>query len=67
MKIIRSFLGVGKTTFVKKIVQKLSNEGIKCHGFYTEELREGRTRTGFDIVTLDGRRGPLSRAQWVNK
>ncbi len=32
-------------------------------GFYTEELRssKGGGRLGFDVVTLDGRRGPLAR------
>jgi GTPase SAR1 family protein len=31
-------------------------------GFYTEEVRAGGERSGFDVVTLDGRRGPLARA-----
>ncbi len=33
-------------------------------GFYTEEVKEGGQRTGFDIVTLDGdkaKRGILAR------
>ena len=30
-------------------------------GFYTEELRRGGDRLGFDVVALDGRRGPLAR------
>lgn len=34
----------------------------KTTGFYTEEVRQGGERLGFDVVTLDGRRGPLARA-----
>ncbi|XP_055003359.1 cancer-related nucleoside-triphosphatase isoform X2 [Sorex araneus] len=30
-------------------------------GFYTEEVRQGGRRIGFDVVTLSGMRGPLSR------
>ena len=46
---------------VRNVVKKLEEKGIKCQGFYTQELREGRTRVGFDIVTLDGKIAPLSR------
>ena len=50
--------GVGKTTLVQQLAQKLEN----CGGFYTEELREGGKRIGFDIVTLDdGSRAALAR------
>jgi nucleoside-triphosphatase len=30
-------------------------------GFYTEEVRAGGERQGFDVVTMDGQRGPLAR------
>lgn len=33
---------------------------IRAGGFYTEEIREGRVRTGFRIVTLDGDRAVLA-------
>ena len=58
-----AFPGIGKTTMVRNVVKKLEEKGIKCQGFYTQELREGRTRVGFDIVTLDGKIAPLSRVQ----
>lgn len=32
-------------------------------GFYTEEVREGGRRLGFDVVTLCGNRGPLARVE----
>jgi len=44
--------GTGKTTLIKRIYRELSAKGIKISGFYTEEVRENRTRTGFDIVML---------------
>lgn len=44
--------GVGKTTAVKKIVAQL---GRRVGGFYTREIRGQGHRTGFEIVTLDGR------------
>lgn len=100
--------GTGKTTLVKRVVQKLSEghpqlhvqgkqaavsmpppvdachpklaqrwggtgqalTACLCPGFYTEEVREAGERVGFDVVTLDGRRGPLARAgaaaPWVS-
>ena len=34
-------------------------------GFYTEEVRNSQkgSRVGFDVVTLDGQRGPLARTK----
>lgn len=44
--------GVGKTTAIKAVTALL---GAKAGGFYTRELRHRGERTGFEIVTLDGR------------
>ncbi|NXH99463.1 NTPCR triphosphatase, partial [Pachycephala philippinensis] len=55
------FLGVGKTTLIQKVTQALKSSGVPIDGFYTQEVREGGRRTGFDVVTLSGNRGPLSR------
>jgi nucleoside-triphosphatase len=41
----------GKTTLIKRIVISLPRG---AGGFYTEEIRDGGTRAGFKIVTLDG-------------
>jgi nucleoside-triphosphatase len=49
--------GVGKTTIIKQIVDRL---GDSAGGFYTTEIREGGRRQGFKIVTLDGKEGILS-------
>ena len=42
--------GTGKTTIVKEAIA-LSK--IKADGFYTEEIRSGKTRQGFRIIALD--------------
>ncbi|KAI5631877.1 NTPase domain-containing protein [Phthorimaea operculella] len=55
--------GVGKTTLVKKLTEIVGDKGVKCSGFYTEEVRKNRVREGFDVVTLDGQRGRLARDQ----
>ncbi|NIN73278.1 MAG: AAA family ATPase [Gemmatimonadetes bacterium] len=52
--------GCGKTTVIKRAVELIGPD--RCAGFYTEEVREKGRRVGFDVVTLDGRRGPLARA-----
>lgn len=53
--------GVGKTTLVRRACGELGASSAPLQGFYTEEVREGGKRTGFDVVTLDGRRGTLAR------
>ncbi|XP_011096976.1 cancer-related nucleoside-triphosphatase homolog isoform X2 [Sesamum indicum] len=57
-----SAFGVGKTTLIIRVLEALkqSNPSLKIQGFYTRELREGAERVGFEVVTLDGRRGPLA-------
>ena len=49
--------GIGKTTIIKKIADRLSPD---AGGFYTEEIREGKGRVGFSVRDLDGREGILS-------
>jgi len=51
--------GVGKTTVIQKVAEQL---GERAGGFYTSEMRSGGQRTGFSIVTLDGRTVPLALA-----
>ncbi|KAM3862728.1 cancer-related nucleoside-triphosphatase [Diretmus argenteus] len=53
--------GVGKTTLVQKACEALVSSGVGVEGFYTEEVREGGRRVGFDVVTVAGERGHLSR------
>ncbi len=42
--------GTGKTTLIKRILERLDNAG----GFFTEEIRESGQRKGFKLVTLEG-------------
>ncbi len=44
--------GCGKTTLIKRVVNKLA---LPAGGFYTEEIREGGQRVGFKIITLEGK------------
>ena len=49
--------GCGKTTLIQHVLAELS---VPAGGFYTQEVREGGTRKGFEIITLDGRRAILA-------
>lgn len=50
--------GVGKTTLVREVAEAFPG---RFRGFYTEEIRSGRERTGFIIKTLSGSEGVLAR------
>ncbi|XP_042041071.1 cancer-related nucleoside-triphosphatase homolog isoform X1 [Salvia splendens] len=54
--------GVGKTTLIIRVLDALKQfiPSLKIQGFYTREVREGCDRVGFEVVTVDGRRGPLA-------
>ena len=53
--------GSGKTTLIKRVVDKLS---LPAGGFYTEEIRENGRRVGFKIVTLTGEESVLARVNF---
>jgi nucleoside-triphosphatase len=55
--------GIGKTTLVLRVLDLL--RGKRLIGFYTEEVRGSTGRTGFRIVTLDGRTAQLATAGGV--
>jgi nucleoside-triphosphatase len=50
--------GIGKTTVIRATLKGL--QGIRCAGFYTEEIREKGERVGFRVTTLDGHEGTLA-------
>lgn len=57
--------GCGKSTLIKRVLNSLSSTydtSLISKGFYTEEVRVSGERVGFDVVTLSGARGVLSRA-----
>ena len=56
--------GIGKTTLVRTVCEKLQENEMDVQGFYTEELRSRGHREGFDVVTLDGQRGSLARVRY---
>ncbi|MFQ5869617.1 MAG: NTPase [Candidatus Zixiibacteriota bacterium] len=49
--------GVGKTTLLKRVVEKLN---CPAFGFYTSEVREAGNRVGFSVESLSGEKGILS-------
>lgn len=52
---------VGKSTIIKKVVERLRLLGYtKMGGFYTSEMVKDGRRAGFVINTLDGRSGRLA-------
>ena len=49
--------GCGKTTLIKKIIEDLK---LVAGGCYTSEIQEAGKRVGFEIKTLNGRKGILA-------
>ncbi len=65
MKRIKNILitgrpGVGKTTLIRRLAEKLPG---KVGGFYTEEIREKGERLGFSITDFKGTRGILAHVK----
>jgi len=54
--------GVGKTTIVRRIVERLP-ETMQPGGFYTEEIRVGRERQGFRAVSFAGAERTLAHVE----
>lgn len=54
--------GCGKTTLVREILPDLAC--LHPVGFYTEEIREGGSRVGFRVVSLDGRKFLLAHERF---
>lgn len=50
--------GVGKTTLVKKIIDRMPS--VSMDGFYTKEIRAKGTRLGFELQGLSGHRRVLA-------
>jgi nucleoside-triphosphatase len=44
--------GVGKSTIVRKVVERTRQEGIKVGGMTSSDLRSGSVRVGFEIRDL---------------
>jgi nucleoside-triphosphatase len=53
--------GVGKTTLIQKIAEKVD---LSSQGFYTREIRDDQeNRVGFEIITLDGKTALLAHVE----
>jgi nucleoside-triphosphatase len=55
--------GTGKTTLIRKVLEKLHPEA-SISGFFTAEIRHAGERVGFAINTLDGGSGVLSHIRF---
>jgi nucleoside-triphosphatase len=56
--LITGLPGIGKTTLIKKLSSGLKD--FSPVGFYTEEIREAGQRKGFELISLNGKKGLLS-------
>lgn len=56
--------GSGKTTLIKEVCRDKSS---RFGGFFTEELREGNSRSGFVIRTIDGKHGIFAKKGMKSK
>ncbi len=58
--------GIGKTTLIKKMVEKLRDRAV---GFWTEEVRDRKTkkRTGFKVITTEGRQTLFASKTFTSK
>ena len=54
--------GVGKTTLVKRVIQRLGH--LALSGFYTEEIRIRGRRAGFRAVALNGASGVFAHREF---
>ncbi|MEW6375549.1 MAG: NTPase [Thermodesulfobacteriota bacterium] len=59
--LITGLPGVGKTTLIKKLSEELKH--FHPVGFYTTEIREESIRKGFELTSLEGRKGLLSHKE----
>jgi nucleoside-triphosphatase len=59
--VITGLPGVGKTTLIKELSAEL--ESYRPVGFYTTEIREDGQRLGFELISLDGKKGLLSHVR----
>jgi len=49
--------GVGKTTIIMEVLGELN---VRAGGFFTQEIKSGKTRKGFQLITLDGQQAVLA-------
>jgi nucleoside-triphosphatase len=57
--------GIGKSTIVERVVDRLRTVGVPVGGFITRELREGQQRVGFVVDALDGANAVLAHVSFA--
>ncbi len=62
--IIRGRPGVGKTTLIKKLAERLKREKKSLLGFYTEEIRETGIRVGFKVKSFAGEEATMAHINY---
>ncbi len=50
--IITGKMDIGKTTFIKKVIENLKSKNIKVGGIYTQKVKENNERIGYDLVAV---------------
>jgi nucleoside-triphosphatase len=60
--LITGMPGSGKTTVIRRLVDKLGH--LNPVGFFTAEIRKGGGRQGFSLTSLDGRTGVLAHVDF---
>jgi nucleoside-triphosphatase len=53
-----------KDNFDKRNFKRIK---VGAEGFYTSEIRKGKERVGFEIISLDGKRGILAHKDLKSK
>ena len=56
--LITGLPGTGKTTLLYKVAEEL--KPLHPAGFFTSEIREANTRKGFELMSLNGKKGLLA-------
>ncbi len=57
--------GIGKTTVIHEVADHLPPSSMV--GFYTEEIRESGRRTGFRLITFEGKEGVMAHINFNHR
>jgi len=57
--------GIGKTTVIREVARQLPEKELR--GFFTQEIREGGVRRGFELTTFDGHTSVMSHIDFRSR
>ena len=63
--LITGLPGTGKTTLLRKVAEEL--KPLRPVGFFTSEIREADIRKGFELESLDGKKGLLAHVDIASR